>query len=262
MIGRSQGMKEKEITSADNPMFKELLKLERARGIRKQGRALISGMRTVKEVLEEFPGFVENVILSEEHRFESLPVKRSMAAVRMKPELFRRIDFHNTHSPLLVVRVEHRLKWEDTAAPPGCSLCIPFQDPVNVGAVIRSASAFGVSRVILLRDSACPFLPKSVRAAGSALFRIPMLEGPFLRDLRVTSAPIITLSPEGTDISGYTFPESFYLVPGLEGPGLPEHLWNIRALSISMENNVESINAALAAGIALYVWKEGLEKAP
>ena len=119
MIGRSKGMKEKEIASADNPIFNELLKLERARGIRKQGRALISGSRTVKEVLEEFPGFVENVILSEGHSLASLPVKSSMAAVRMKPDLFRRIDFHNTHSPLLVVRVEHFLNWEDTTAPPG-----------------------------------------------------------------------------------------------------------------------------------------------
>jgi tRNA G18 (ribose-2'-O)-methylase SpoU len=69
---------------------------------------------------------------------------------------------------------------------------------------------------------------------------------------------MVTLSPDGTDISGYSFPKSFYLVPGMEGPGLPDHLESPQALRIPMENNVESINAALATGIALYLWSRGV----
>jgi len=251
-------MKEKEIISEDNKIFKGLLKLGSARGIKKQGKALISGGRTVKEVLKEFPGLIECFIFTQGQRLSKFHINSNVSLLRLKSELFRRIDFHNTDFPLLVVRVRPFEKWEDSQSQFGCNLCVPFQDPVNVGAVIRSAAAFGVSRIILLQEAANPFLPKAVRAAGSALFRIPILEGPSLKDLEVTSAPIVTLSPVGMDISGYVFPESFYLVPGLEGPGLPDHLRTKTALSIPMENNVESINAALAVGIALYIWRGGI----
>ena len=73
--------------------------------------------------------------------------------------------------------------WSDDAPwPDGCTLFIPFQDPENVGAVIRSAAAFGVARVVLLKEAAHPFHPRSSRAAGSALFQVPLYQGPSIRN--------------------------------------------------------------------------------
>ena len=251
-------MKEKKILSEDNPIFRGILKLDNARGIKKQGKALVSGCRTVKEVLSDFPGLVECLIFKQGQSLSHMKFNNPVPLLRLKSELFRRIDFHNTDFPLLIVRVRPFEKWVDSAPQLGCHLCVPFQDPANVGAVIRSAAAFGAARIILLKEAANPFLPKAVRASGSALFRIPIFEGPGLKDLKVRAAPIVTLSPDGTDISEYIFPKCFYMIPGLEGPGLPDHLRKMTALSIPMENNVESINAALAAGIALYLWKRGV----
>ena len=67
---------------------------------------------------------------------------------------------------------------DDEPWPDGCTLFVPFQDPENVGAVIRSAAAFGVARVVLLREAAHPFHPRSSRAAGPALFQVPLQVGP------------------------------------------------------------------------------------
>jgi tRNA G18 (ribose-2'-O)-methylase SpoU len=71
---------------------------------------------------------------------------------------------------------------------------------------------------------------------------------------------MIALSPEGEDIARCSFPSTFGLLPGLEGPGLPSNLKTITTLGIPMESGVESINAALATGIALYLWRKSLKE--
>ena len=124
------------------------------------------------------------------------------------------------------------------SCPWGCTLCVPFQDPVNVGAVIRTAAAFGVQGIVLLREAAHPFLPKALRASGGTVFTVPFFSGPALGDLRIEGAPVIVLSPDGDDVETYRFPPAFCLVPGLEGQGLPRHLDRTVTLSIPMEPKV------------------------
>jgi tRNA G18 (ribose-2'-O)-methylase SpoU len=77
-----------------------------------------------------------------------------------------------------------------------------------------------------------------------------------LDEFKVPDGQVVTLSPQGEDIGNYRFPETFCMIPGLEGPGLPGNLKDANALAIPMEPGVESINAALATGIALYLWRD------
>ena len=138
----------------------------------------------------------------------------------------------------------------------GPVLLVPFQDPVNVGAVVRSAAAFGVRNVVLLREAATPFHPKSIRAGGSTVFLALFHEGPSIRDIRETfPGPVVALSMDGEDIDRFEFPETFALLPGMEGQGLPEGIEFDHRVRIPMEPEVESLNAAAATAVALYEWK-------
>lgn len=253
---KAQAMKRhflKKIESEHNEVFKDLRKLLTSRGIKKQEKALVSGSKQVLEILNDFPERIEAWISSGERTPPPADAPEHLSWYQLSSPLFQSLDIFGTNAPLLVVRVGNIPIWDPSEGlPEGCSLFIPFQDPENVGAVIRSAVAFGVNRVILLAESAHPYHPKAIRASGGAVLRARLLEGPALHELP-EELPLVSLSVEGKDISGFHFPASFGLLPGIEGPGLPEQ-WRQSAVGIPIRPDVESLNAATATAIALYVW--------
>jgi len=248
-------MEIKSIVSPNNAAFKTFLKLTKSKGIKKHGMALFWGAKQIREVTSEFRDRCEGVIFQEGHRPPPTFTVDRIPVYSLAASLFQQIDLFDTGSPILLVKAPPFPRWDGCSWPRGCTLCIPFQDPANVGAVIRSAAAFGVSRLLLLQEAAHPFLPKSVRVAGSTLFRIPIWKGPSIHELTIQGIPMITLSPEGRDVEEYRFPETFCLIPGVEGPGLPSGLRMVACLAIPMARGVDSLNAAMATGIVLYRWR-------
>jgi tRNA G18 (ribose-2'-O)-methylase SpoU len=246
-----------DLSSRSNPAFKGFQRLLDGQGVKKEGLSLLSGPKQVREVLREFPDRCVAVLFKRGH---SPQIHEGVRGYRLSAELFREVDVYGTGQPILLVRFEPLSSWTSTLRSPGCTLFVPFQDPSNVGAVIRSAAAFGVSRVVVLREGAHPFHHKSIKVAGSAMFRVPISAGPSIRDLESERFPIITLSTAGQEIGKFDFPPSFGLLPGLEGPGLPPNLSRLTSLSIPMSGGVESLNAALATGIALYEWRNKSRK--
>ena len=248
-------MKTIEINSSSNTTFRGFLRLESPREIRKNQRALLSGPKQIREVLREFPDRCTGIIFSSRHRTLEFPEMDEIPRYRLHPDLFDQVDVFGTKHPVLMVRAEPLPHFDGTRDNSGCTLCIPFQDPSNVGAVIRTSAALDVTRMVFLKEAAHPFHPKSVRVAGSSIFRIPLYQGPALSRLNGFEIPLIIMAPEGDDVFRFKFPESFCLVPGLEGPGIPETLKRTRNISIPMANGVESLNAAMATGIVLYRWR-------
>ncbi len=249
-----------EINSPKNPTFRALLRLINPRDIRKQARALLSGPKQTREVLREFPDRCTSIIFSSGQAPPDFPGTDAIPRYRLSPDLFGRVDSFGTKHPVLIVRAEPLPHFDGNGVQKGCTLCIPFQDPGNVGTVIRAAAAFGVSKIVLLQEAAHPFHPRSLRAAGSNIFRTPLFQGPGVVQLKQFKIPLVIMTSEGKDVARFNFPESFCLVPGLEGPGIPEILKGGAKISIPMTNGVESLNAAMATGIVLYLWRNGRRK--
>jgi len=248
----------RSIESEQNDTFKELRKLISGRGIKKQESALVSGARQVDEVLQAFPDRCEAWISDDTHSPPPAGAPGTLDWFQLSPSLFKILDVNGTHSPLLRVTIPRMERWQPgDGFASGCSLLIPFQDPENTGAVIRSAVAFGVRRVILLAESAHPYHPKAIRASGGAVFHASLYHGPAITEL-TDHLPIIALSGEGRDITELEFPDAFGLLPGMEGMGLPAHLRE-KAVAIPISAAVESLNAATAAGVALYLWSQSIK---
>lgn len=248
----------REITSESNPSYRRYVDLLTGAGIRKHGEAIMAGARLRDELMAQRP---ESVVAWLSGPTGPPPPDPAVPWVRMSEGLLKPLDHAGTRSPLIVVRTPDFEPWSDDAPwPLGCTLFVPFQDPENVGAVVRSAAAFGVARVVLLREAAHPFHPRAGRAAGPALFQVPLMTGPSVSDLRASAAPLIALDATGTPLDQFAFPERFGLVVGVEGPGLPQHLRLGPRARIPIQTAVESLNAATAAAVALYAWSTRSQK--
>lgn len=236
----------KEISSAHNPKFKLWKSLLESKGIKKENRAIVSGDKLVRELLEQNAEMIEEILLPPKIDFSS-----QMTATRLSSPLFQSLDILGTHSPLAVVRVQ-TLSPVKLDKPQGLELIVSLGDPSNLGALLRSAEAFGVRRVILTKECASPFLPKALKAASLSTFRLNLVSTGSLRDLEISAA--VALDMKGTDLATFTWPKNVYLILGEEGPGLPPHLKTQR-LKIPMMGKTESLNATVAASLALYSYR-------
>ncbi len=244
-----------KIESEQNSVFKDLKKLLTSRGIKRQCMTLISGEKMVNEALNFLPRRCTAWITGSDQTVPPGAAPEGIPWYLLSPHLFRELDVFGTGGPLLRLKFEPMPSWHPQEGfTQGLSLLIPFQDPENVGAAIRSGVAFGAEKIILLEECAHPYLPKAVRSSGGAVFHAPLYSGPSIKNLPA-NLPIVALSPEGRDISKNNFPPAFGLLPGLEGSGLPGELRK-NAFSIPIRKEVESLNAAAATAIALYLWSQ------
>jgi 16S rRNA (guanine(527)-N(7))-methyltransferase RsmG len=242
-----------DIDSTDNRRFKQWKGLLTGRGIKKSGQALFSGARIISDALRRHPDACRTWISAGDNHPPPETAPATLDWARLSAPLFKHLDSFGTGHPLLVVDPPRMPAWDpEEGFSPGCSLLIPFQDPENVGAAIRSAVAFGAATVILLAESAHPFHPRAIRASAGAVLSAPLRQGPALADLP-PGLPILGLSGDGRPLDGIRFPAAFGLLPGLEGPGLPA-TWRGDAVAVPITDGVESLNAATALAIVLYAW--------
>lgn len=133
-----------------------------------------------------------------------------------------------------------------------------LQDPGNVGTVIRTAEAAGFTGVIAVRCTADIYSPKVVRAAAGSLFRIAIIEDISREESLdyLNNKGIRLFACDSGAEDSYTkvdIRENIGIIVGNEGNGVSKFfLENSHAISIPMNSETESLNAAVAAGIVIY----------
>lgn len=136
------------------------------------------------------------------------------------------------------------------AAPAG-PLCVCLhgvRDPGNVGAVLRSALAFGAGSVVLGPGCADPFGPKAVRASMGAVFAVPVARG---APADCPGERIALVAGAGERLRGPA-DGAVTLVVGAEREGLPADVVAGCDRTAHIPIASESLNAAMAATVALY----------
>ncbi|MDZ4662348.1 MAG: TrmH family RNA methyltransferase [Pseudomonadota bacterium] len=245
------------ITSSTNLNYKRWHSLSDSQGILKQKQFLVSGQKVIEEILAQYPEKVIEVLASEEFG-PKLSLKHQTHLIEKK--LFKELDQFNTKSSLLVCRANRIEKWNPDAAPKGLELLCPFGDPRNLGAMMRSALAFGVSKLVLLTEAANPYLPLAVRSSSGAVLKLKLEQGPSIKALSNVKG-LVALDFGGTPIDKFPWKQNIRLLVGEEGPGLWDMEFSTK-ISIAMTKTVESLNAAVAASIALHAYRSVMLRQP
>jgi TrmH family RNA methyltransferase len=149
---------------------------------------------------------------------------------------------------------------ERYASRPAGPLCVylhGIHDPGNVGAILRSAAAFGASSVALGPDTADPFGAKAVRASMGAIFVVPVCRTATTDPTADLPGETVALDAGGTRslaevATGLTAGGPVSVLVGAERDGLPEALLAASDHVARIPIATESLNAAMAATVALY----------
>ncbi|MDD3242579.1 MAG: RNA methyltransferase [Eubacteriales bacterium] len=255
----------KQITSASNERIRKVRRLEQAKVRREEGAFLAEGPHLVEEALRAgFP--LREVYLRDDCDSELAQEACRMArqAFSLSAGAFRALSQTSTPQGIVAV-VEGRAQPFAPEKAQGTLLVAldGVQDPGNVGTVLRTAAAVGACGVLLGPGCADPLGAKAVRASMGAVFKLPLWESADL------AANIAALTQAGWHtLCGHLHGKNFFerasfakaaLVIGSEGAGVSAEVARACAglYRLPMENQTESLNAAVAAGVMLYdLWRE------
>jgi TrmH family RNA methyltransferase len=142
---------------------------------------------------------------------------------------------------------------DELPAPRVCVYLHGVSDPGNVGTVLRAAAAFGAGYVAFGPTSADPFGPRAVRASMGAIFSVPVVRAQ-AADLPGVKVALDARAPTAlADLIGAIDPDlQLALLIGAEREGLPPDVIASADQVASIPIFTESLNAAIAASVALY----------
>jgi TrmH family RNA methyltransferase len=130
-----------------------------------------------------------------------------------------------------------------------------LQDPGNAGAIVRAAEAFGATGAMFLKGTAGPFNPKTLRASAGSLFRVPYLHGlePAVARAALEEHGVARYAAvPGKAGAMADLTVACALIVGNEARGVSREM-RAGSQEVSIPTlAVESLNAAMAAGILLY----------
>ena len=222
------------ITSPHNPHLKEIRKLARRRTREREGRFVAEG--------EDLLAAADAAGWRSLERY--CAAGSGLPGTEVAPEALRAVSALGSGTRTLAVYAQRY------AAPAG-PLCVALwgiADPGNVGTVLRSAAAFCAASVALGPGCADPYGPKAVRASMGAIFAVPVARVQDPSEL--PGERVALVAHQGEPLAGVK--KDLTLVVGAEREGLPERVVAACDGVAHIPIATESLNAAMAATIALY----------
>ena len=252
------------ITSKDNPTVKLYQKLSSSKKERLQyGLFVLEGQRIVTDALREESGITQLILTQKaQERFgeELLQADlRNTRTIVISNELGNKIaSTDTTQGVFAMCRIPLQRSVSSIMKSGGKYLVLfGLQDPGNVGMMIRTADALGISGVIM--SGSCDlYSPKVIRSTMGSVFRMKIAvendADKLFEELSGITTSAAVIDKDAVPVTECKFDGAQAVFIGNEGNGLPADIAQrcSRKVIIPMHGNINSLNAAMAAGILMW----------
>jgi 23S rRNA (guanosine2251-2'-O)-methyltransferase len=240
----------------------------------------IFGKHAVSEALNERPDVVKQIFLDLNFSDAKLISQIEAAGIAPRPLNIknppRGVSANASHQGIVAgilpekLMVEYKEFIHNLTVTPDTAVLIlgEVQDPHNVGAVIRSAAAFGLAGVLIPPHNQAPVTGTVIKVSAGMAFRIPVVAisnvNAVIRDLQKKGFWVYGLEGDGTvSTTSEDFAKPSAFVLGNEGSGLRQKTKEVcdDLISIPIHPRCESLNAAAATAVVLASWSAQHPKA-
>ena len=227
------------LTSLDNPKIKALMKLKKAKERKKEKKFIVEGPHLVEEA-KKLNLLIEAFSIDEKEEYTSIS-KQMMDKIA---------ETDTTVTEIGLCKMIESDKLTDKIL-----ILDAVQEPGNLGAMMRSANAFGF-KTIVLGDGSCDiYNPKVIRSSQGAIFKLNFLHKNIvefideLNDYDIYGTSVVN----GIELDNVTMNKKIAIILGNEGNGISEEVFKKlnKNIYIPMENT-ESLNVSVAASIIMY----------
>jgi TrmH family RNA methyltransferase len=247
------------LLSEKNPLLKQVRRAIQKGSLTEDGFAVAEGFHLLEEALKS-NATIGTVIVAQSVKDA---ITSHVKGLRVRVVTIRDADFSalaSTETPQGVIALVKPPEWTLDQLLRGRAMVAVLdgvQDPGNAGAILRAAEAFGATGAAFLKGSVSPYNPKCMRASAGSVFRLPIAAGLdealLLAAIEKKRGVLYAAMPRAEVlVCDANFKTSCAIVIGSEGRGVSHYLAeHAKGLRIPT-TGVESLNAAVAAGILFY----------
>ncbi len=260
------------ISSTANGRIKQVVNWQtKARERRKDKVFIVEGVRMYEEAPENWiketyvsEKFLEQIKADKNKGPKILEKLKRTGFEEVTGEVFSKMSDTQTPQGILCVltrpvyNIEEMLKNKDEK-PPLLLILEDLQDPGNLGTILRTGEGAGVDGIIMSRDTVDIYNPKTIRSTMGSVYRVPHVYADDLSEVleQLKKCKVHTYAAHlagDTYYQTFDFQQGTAFLIGNEGSGLKKETADAAEhyLKIPMEGRVESLNAAMSAGLLVY----------
>lgn len=244
-----------EITSVNNQNIKEITKLHQKKYREANDYFLVEGKKALEEILNANIEIKDVFLLKNSNLNEQLDANK--VTIVTEP-VMKKLSTTDSIPDVITIAKKPIYNIADLTKLNKIALLENIKDAGNFGTIIRSAAAFGIDAILLTGDTVDIYNTKVIRSAAGNFFKLPILEIE-INDLRNTFKDFKFISTGLKCAQNITLSEPKKLnktifMFGSEADGLSQKVLDLadNNLVLDMNDNVESLNLAVASSIVFY----------